>query len=300
MAWRKLGLVVSPAVDDPLRQTHAILPTPISLNGAPRVYFGSCDGDMRGRIFYADLDRDDPTRVRRISAAPVLDVGQPGAFDADGVNPSTIVESGNVLYMFYVGYERRPDVPYTLLTGLAVSDDGGESFHRISTEPLLAPAGEERYVRTAAYVTSDDARWRMWYIGGGDWIHDGTKQLPIYSLRHLASDELSKWTGEGEILLAPDLADGVIGFGRPWVTAFGAAHEMLISVRRTTGYRLVSGRSGDGLRWSLGGEVLPTGPERWDSEMVCYGATLVSGGDRYLVYNGNRFGSTGFGIAIED
>jgi hypothetical protein len=34
--------------------------------------------------------------------------------------------------------------------------------------------------------------------------------------------------------------------------------------------------------------------------MVCYGATLVSGGDRYLVYNGNRFGSTGFGIAIED
>jgi len=35
----------------------------------------------------------------------------------------------------------------------------------------------------------------------------------------------------------------------------------------------------------------------WDSEMICYAYAVDAGSHRYLFFNGNRHGSTGFGVA---
>jgi len=300
MTWRKLGLVVTPEPGDPLRASHAMLPTPILLGDTLRVYFGSCDAELRGRIFCAELDRDDPTVVRRITPSPVFGLGDPGCFDADGVIPTSLVESDGRLYLAYAGFERFSSIPYTLLTGLAVSDDGGESFERVRAEPILGPLADERYFRTAAFIRAEEGSWRLWYIGGDDWLTDSEKPLPVYSLKHLRSDTLFDWSSVSETLIAPDLAAGEIGFGRPWITLRNGRYEMSLSIRRRSGYSLVTGHSADGLRWTLEGPAVETGPDAWDSEMVCYGATIDVGGHRYLFYNGNQFGRTGFGVAIEE
>ena len=300
MAWRKLGLVVAPQLGDPLRQSHAMLPTPILLGETLRVYFASCDSELRGRVFYADLDRRDPTIVRSMSESPVLDVGEPGCFDVDGVNPCSIVAWKNKFYLYYVGYQRLPSVPYTLFTGLAVSDDAGESFRRVRTEPLLGHTNDERYFRTAAFVRADGDGWRLWYIGGDDWLNESGKALPIYSLKHFRSDTLFDWPSSPEVLIKPDLSAGEIGFGRPWVTQRSDRYEILLSIRRRTGYQLVTGHSLDGLRWTLEGPALETGPDAWDCEMVCYGATIDVDDRRYLFYNGNQFGRSGFGVAVDE
>ena len=39
-------------------------------------------------------------------------------------------------------------------------------------------------------------------------------------------------------------------------------------------------------------------PDGWDSEMIEYPAVFDHKGSRYMLYNGNDYGRTGFGLAI--
>ena len=43
--------------------------------------------------------------------------------------------------------------------------------------------------------------------------------------------------------------------------------------------------------------LLPSG-EGFDSKEVCFPSVFDVGGKRYMVYNGNDFGLSGFGLAI--
>ena len=36
----------------------------------------------------------------------------------------------------------------------------------------------------------------------------------------------------------------------------------------------------------------------WDSEMICYPYVFDRKGERYMLYNGNGYGKTGFGLAV--
>ena len=58
--------------------------------------------------------------------------------------------------------------------------------------------------------------------------------------------------------------------------------------------------SPDGISWtrSPGAPGLDVSDEGWDSQMVCYPFVLDHGGRRYMFYNGNGYGRTGFGVAV--
>lgn len=83
---------------------------------------------------------------------------------------------------------------------------------------------------------------------------------------------------------------------------------MLYSSRRLAGYRetqdcgyrIRSANSLDGTSWTRSNEARGLEPSAsgWDSTMVEYAATLVINDKRYLFYNGNSFGETGFGCAV--
>ena len=129
-----------------------MLPTPHLMADRVRLFYAACDDDMRGRIFFADFEPEPPFRLIGRSPGPVLDLGAPGAFDCDGVNPSQVLDVDGRLALLYIGWRRGPaEAPYTLLAGLAFSDDGGASFQRTG-EPLLAPRPGERLFRTAPFV----------------------------------------------------------------------------------------------------------------------------------------------------
>ena len=57
--------------------------------------------------------------------APVLDIGQPGSFNENGVLACSVVDAGgNRVFMYYVGFELGTKIRYRLLTGLAISENG--------------------------------------------------------------------------------------------------------------------------------------------------------------------------------
>ena len=72
MRFRKLGLVYCPDGSDPKMRAHAMLPTPVLLDGILRVYFASTDDGTRGRVYSGGLDPADPRRVVTGVTGPVL------------------------------------------------------------------------------------------------------------------------------------------------------------------------------------------------------------------------------------
>ena len=66
-------------------------------------------------------------------------------------------------------------------------------------------------------------------------------------------------------------------------------------------YRLGYAESADGIAWERLDDQAGLEPasEGWDSEMVCYPAVCGTEGRRYLLYNGNGYGATGIGYAVE-
>ena len=76
---------------------------------------------------------------------------------------------------------------------------------------------------------------------------------------------------------------------------------MWYSIRtRSKGYRLGYAESPDGLAWTrldhlIGLDISKGG---WDSEMISYAALFPLHGGVAMLYNGNDFGRTGFGLAV--
>lgn len=312
MRWRKQGRVYAPDGSQPWARSHAMVPTPLVRGEVIRLYVALCDANTIGRIGYVDVDARDPRRVLRVSPQPVLDIGEPGCFDDNGVNPLTILEVGNELWMYYVGYQLSDKIRYFLFTGLAVSRDGGETFQRRLRVPVLDRSDAETFVRTAAWVmpaaggaTEGEPTgkgYRAWYLGSDRYVMVGDRLRPTYTIRHVTSVDGVIWPAEGQVVL-PLTDPMVFGYGRPCVLRDGDGFAMWYSVRwRDRGYRLGYARSPDGIAWTRrDAEVgLDVSAEGWDSEMLCYGAVVPTGFGTYLFYNGNDYGRTGFGVAILD
>jgi predicted GH43/DUF377 family glycosyl hydrolase len=286
-------------------RAYAIPPTPHVLgDGLLRVYAAFCDEHTVGRVGYVDVRLDRPSEIVRVSARPVLDVGEPGAFDDNGVVPTCVVPVGDELYLYYTGYRLEADVPYSQLLGLAISRDGGESFERHSSVPVLEPSDGERTTRASAHVVRDGAGFTMYYSGGSGWVDHAGRRLPVYTIRRLESPDGFAWGPAGRVCI--DLAsEDEHAIARPWLLPPVAGRQrMLYSYRALShDYRIGLAVSGDdGLTWERRDDeagIAPSG-QGWDSDAVAYGATVRHGATTYLLYCGNDRGRTGFGYAELD
>jgi hypothetical protein len=71
---------------------------------------------------------------------------------------------------------------------------------------------------------------------------------------------------------------------------------------RGQAYRIGYAESDDGVAWTRMDEAagIDVSESGWDSDMIEYPFVFDHKGDRYLLYAGNGFGRTGFGLAILD
>lgn len=300
MRLTKMGRVYAADGSMPWTKHYAFPPTPVRLDERTlRVYVSFCDANTVGRVGYVDVDAADPGRVLRVSPRPVLDIGRPGAFDENGVLPTCVLEHDGKLLMYYVGYQLGQKVRYFQFEGLAASTDGGETFHRVRRTPVIDRSDAELLNRTSAFVMRDEGVFKMWYVGGSEWVKARGKDLPVYNLRYLTSPDGVNWGPEGRVCL--DFAGSdEHGFGRPWVVKEGGRYRMFYSVRsHSRGYRLGYAESADGLSWTRMDDrvTLDVSAEGWDSEMVEYASVARVGGRVWLFYCGNNCGQTGFGYA---
>ncbi|HEV2721438.1 MAG TPA: hypothetical protein VG323_15560, partial [Thermoanaerobaculia bacterium] len=193
---------------------------------------------------------------------------------------------------------RAEKVPYLIFSGVAVSDDGGATFRKVARVPSLDRTVAEPYLRGAPYVLRDDGRFRMWYVSGTGWsVRDHAPRYRVV-VRTAASDDGLRWDGETAICLEPEGDEYAIG--RPSVVRDGGLYRMWYSIRSFAHpYRLGYAESSDGVSWTRrdGNAGIAASESGWDSEMICYAYVLDAAPHRYLFFNGNQHGSTGFGVA---
>lgn len=301
MKWTKKGLLYAPDGNKWWARKYAFPPTPYFISeDVLRIYLGCCDENMVGRAGFVDVSADNPAEILQVSEEPILDIGQPGAFDENGLLPTSVIKVDDQIYMYYVGYQLGRKVRYFQFEGLAYSEDGGNTFKRRTKVPVIDRSDTEMLNRSSAFIRRrDDDTFEMWYVGGSEWTEVKGKALPIYNIRYLTSPDGIKWGPEGRVCI--DLKnEDEHALARPYVIEDGGIHKMFFSSRtRSKGYRLAYAESSDGLNWvrkddEVGIDVSDSG---WDSQSMSYPSVVKYKDKVYLFYNGNNLGETGFGYA---
>jgi hypothetical protein len=297
MRWERRGLVFAPDGTQPWRRTHASLPVTLLLGGnAVRVYFAGRDEQNRSHVGFAELDLES-LAVLRVSEQPALAPGPLGHFDDHGVYPSSLVQHGGRLLLYYVGWNPGIEPPlFYASIGLAVSDDGGETFERTSPAPLLARGEHDPCLVTAPAVLVGRERWQMWYVSGIRWERRDSGLVSYYHVKYAESSDGVLWRRDGRVAI--ELEPGERNIGRPCVLV-GGGYRMWYGRNSGEGYRLGYAESADGMHWKRRDDEagLEPAPEGWDSEAIAYPHVFEHRGRLLMLYNGNGFGREGFGLA---
>jgi hypothetical protein len=287
---------------------HAQLPVPVLVgDDRLRVYFSTRDELNRSRSGFFETEPGEPANVAYVHDRPALDLGEPGAFDDIGVMASSVVESDGEQYLYYVGFTTGVESPYETEVGLAVSSDRGVSFARRESSPVLDRAGGEQPGTNSPFVLREGGVWKMWFGAFTGWDRTTERAEPVYVIRYAESSDGVSWHRDGADCIEP-LSDGEAN-ARAWVVREGGTYRMWFSYRsildfrenRDRSYRIGYAESDDGVSWERRDEEAGLGPsdEGWDSEMAAYGCVYEHGGARHMLYNGNGFGRSGIGHAIE-
>lgn len=301
MKWKKKGLIYCPVGEKAWQNQFAMLPTPIMVEDVLRIFIGFCDKDNVGRIGYVDVDPNNPSRIWKVSEEPVLNIGRKGCFDDNGVVPISIINKGKEIYLYYIGFQLGVQVPYYMFGGLAISDDGGRTFHRYSETPVLDRRNDEVYARCGINVMYDEGKYKMWYIGSAKegWTMSGGKLKPLYIMKYTESEDGIRWDFN-PIQCMEYKNDDEHGFGRPFVWRDGNKYRMYYSIRTySRGYYIGYAESEDGIHWSRKDEEagIELGNNSWDDTNLSYPFLYKYGEKTYMFYNGNGCGKSGFGYA---
>jgi hypothetical protein len=299
--WEKRGLIFVPAGDVPWMRSHASLPVPIHVEGDTyRILFAARDHMNRSSIGALTIELAPSVRVIGVDRDPVLPFGPLGHFDDHGVYPSSVVRTDEGWRLYYIGWNpgARGSLFYSSI-GLAVGDASGRAFQRVSAAPILARSEWDPCLVTSPCVRRDEGTWRMWYVSGFRWTEDAEGMHSYYHIKYAESADGIEWRREGRV--AVDLAGAERNVARPTVAADGDRYRMWYSYDAGGGYRLGYAESPDGLDWTRHDHLAGLTPsvDGWDSEAQAYPCVFMHGGLRHMLYNGNGFGRTGFGLAVE-
>jgi hypothetical protein len=300
MKWVKKGLVFQPQAQQEWVTTHAMLPVADRIEGdLYRIYFSGRDPLNRSHTGYVEVDITRPREILALSAEPVLGLGALGAFDDNGVSPTWIVDrGGGEKYLYYFGWNKGSLVRAAEVSGLAISRDGGRSFQRHSRAPVIDRSDAEPYqILVISCILIEGDTWRMWYDSADEWQ---TPELPRYNIKYAESKDGIHWTRKGIVSVDYKSRDES-RVSRASVLKEDGIYKMWhCYAMNEGGYRMGYAESPDGYRFERmdDSRSIDVSPSGWDSEMVCYPHVFRHEGQAMMLYCGNGYGRSGFGLAV--
>jgi len=130
--------------------------------GVFRVFYTGAGADARGRIVSAvSVDGIEWTDAGR----PVLDIGEPGAWDGYTIDTPEVVRVQGTFFLYYYGSDSAEAEGACL--GLATSTDG-IAWQKYGANPVLCPgppgSWDERWLESPAVVQDErSGAWMMYY-----------------------------------------------------------------------------------------------------------------------------------------
>jgi hypothetical protein len=310
MKWVKKGLIFNAKGQYEWMQTHITPATAIVLDDRIRIFFTTRSAPDINRNFisyssFLDISKADPQKIIDINNKPILELGGPGMFDEFGTMVAKPVIYDKKVYLYYMGWQRLSSskAPYQVTLGLAVSEDNGVTFTKVSNGPIMGIDYYDPISIGNVFVIVDNGIWKMWYTALTDWAFEGEKPTPDYFIKYAYSKDGIFWTKTNKTIIGKNQKGGV---ATPTIFKNQGIYHMLFGYRQSydengkvAGYRIGYASSPDLENWErddskAGIEASDSG---WDSEMICYPHVVEVNSELLMFYSGNGFGKDGFGYA---
>ena len=301
--WRRLGQIVRPEPMASWWQSHASYPCVLTRDdGLVDVYFSVRDSANRSSVTRAVLDISDLSfHVVEAPTSPLLTPGARGTFDADGVTAGCVVNHDGRLHLYYLGWTVGGSVPFTNFIGLAIADPGATAFTRYKAVPIVGRS--EANPLTVGYpwvLPTAEGGLQMWFGSHLLWGPDGLQMEHV--IKSARSPDGLAWQADQRTvvpLLGPtDSAEFAVS--RPTVLREGDGSLSMWYARRRPQYEIGFARSKDGMTWQRHDSAftLVGEPGDWEMRERTYPCVFEHSGRRYMLYNGDGYGRTGFGLAV--
>lgn len=298
--WKKLGLIYEPCMHG---FTHGSHPCIVHVGGDDFIAAFTCrDTANRSHIFLSHATlRNGNLRLigtPRLAMKP----GEPGCFDCDGVISVCFVVHRSKYYLYYAGWQNLPEGLWICNTGRATLNLDELTLTRDFLGPVLGRDKSNPLFATATAFHIKDDIWHTWYNSGIKWEKTAQGWKHYYGIHHAQSQNGVDWVCDPGLCI-PFADEYEYAFGRPTVYHMDDMYFMWFAHRATKDiatYRIGFASSRDGLMWERNDALagIDVSPHGWDSQMICYPYLFEHDGRFYMLYNGNNYGKTGFGLAV--
>jgi len=297
MRWKKLGNIFCPSGNVPLLHSHAANPLAVHLDkNIFRIFYSGRDTSNKSSVGFLDLDILQLKVIYQCDSS-VFTHGTENTFYSHGVSIGNMYQVGQESYILFMGWQVPKSGHWRGDIGrLKVLNN--KDLALIPEAPFLGVDEEDAISLSYPWVMYHDEKYKMWYGSTVSWTSENGEM--IHAIKYATSDDAVHWQKHGTAI--PFSIGVAQAFSRPTVVIDSKGYHMWYSYRSGHGtpYRIGYAHSADGINWTrkhneVGIDVSDNG---WDSEMICYPFVFDYSRNRYMLYNGNGYGKTGFGIAI--
>jgi predicted GH43/DUF377 family glycosyl hydrolase len=265
-----------------------------------RIYFTCRDQQGKSHIASIDIDFENNFSLFNLTKQPILSPGQLGTFDDSGVVMACLQKVKEKTHLYYLGWNLKVTVPWLNTIGLAIKNDHTGEFEKFSQAPIMDRSHEDPFTISYPHIIFEDGIYRMWYGSNLSWGKDQREMQHVF--KYAESVDGIKWYRSNQIVLNLEHPNEY-ALSKPWVVKTNGSYEMWYSYRACRDietYRIGYATSSDGLNWVRKDHLagIDVSEQGWDSEMISYSCVFSFNGKTYMLYNGNGYGKTGFGIAV--
>jgi hypothetical protein len=304
--WSKKGVILNIDNYNDWMISHACVPTALKINETTiRIYYAPRNKEGKSIPTYFDVDALNPAIVKYIHNKPILELGELGTFDDDGIMPCSAVRiTESQIYLYYVGWNPSVSVPYRNSIGLAISNDNGATFKRAFQGAIVERNKHEPFFTASPFVLKEDDSWHLWYASSTGFVKVNDKPEPLYEIKYAHSTNGIDWVRPNITCIPP--SEKFQCTARPSVIKENGIYKMWFTFRGSfdyrdgnDSYRIGYAESHDGITWERDDEKsgINISESGWDSKMQTYPSVIKIENKKWLFYNGNGFGKTGIGLA---
>ncbi len=300
MKWKKLGRLyyIENLCDELI--SHCSNPLPVYLEKDTfRIYFSGRDKLNRSSVGAVDVDIVKKQIIKEHKKT-FFKCGKENSFYEDGVSIGNCYEVNGERYILFMGWQTKNKTHWRGDVGrLKLNSD--YSLTLTSEKPYITTDDVDKVSLSYPWVEKINDKYFMYYGSTINWHTENGEMIHV--INYAISKDGENWDKKG--LAVPYEYGMAQAFSRPAVIKINNEYNMWVSSRGPKGiskYRIYRSTSKDGINWTkvadnknAGIDVSESG---WDSEMVCYPYVFEHKNIKYMLYNGNGYGKTGFGLAV--
>ena len=298
MIWRSLGLLFDFESKYEWMNSHASLPTIINIsNEYFRIFFSTRDIFNRSHTTFVDLNLQywrPGNKLIHTQKKPTFSPGKIGLFDDCGVTVSTFLKTKSGMYAYYLGWTQKKTTLFSNEIGIAYVDKN-YNFNRIQNLPIYGRTEVEPLTFGYPTILKYNNKISMYYDGIKKWNLKNQASYK-FNLREAIYNKKDKWIFTNKELIK--LKSNERAITRPTFMILNKKLIMIFSLDVAGKYELAAACQNNNGKWSrMNNFTFVNSGQEWDSIDNCYPSIFESNNQYYMLYNGNGYGKSGFGIA---